>query len=115
MANTNWKFGRPSLTEHIGKVLRDLIDDLGRKPLPERWAQLIERLNAEEDALNERARRETPLRLVVFVPKAYMYGIVRNPLGRGRLGVAKCSCPKWEQSHGPAPFAKPHPFTSVSS
>ena len=57
MANTNWKSGRPSPVEHIGKVLRDLIEGLGRKPLPERWTQLIERLNAEEDALNERTRR----------------------------------------------------------
>ena len=29
----------------------------GGNPLPERWTKLIERLNAEEDALNERTRR----------------------------------------------------------
>ena len=60
IANANWKPDRPSLVEHFGKSLRDLIGDIRRNPLPERWTKLIERLSAEEDALNERTRREPP-------------------------------------------------------
>ena len=58
MTDTNWKPARPSPVEHIGKVLRETIEGLRREPLPERWIRLIEHLNAEEDALNERTRRE---------------------------------------------------------
>ena len=54
-ARANAKPAPPSLDEHIGKGLRGLF--AARGPLPEPWSRLIARLNAQEDALNERKRR----------------------------------------------------------
>ena len=42
------------LSERIGGLLRELLEHLRREPLPERWADLLARLNAEEDARNAR-------------------------------------------------------------
>jgi hypothetical protein len=37
--------------EGIGKVLHETLDDVRRDPLPERWVDLIHRLDAEEKAV----------------------------------------------------------------
>jgi hypothetical protein len=38
----------------IGKLLHETVEDMGREPVPERWVELINRLNAEEEAQSER-------------------------------------------------------------
>ena len=51
MAEMNWKPGdRHSMTEHLGSILRETAPAVRHEPLPERWIELIKRLNAEEDA-----------------------------------------------------------------
>ena len=37
----------------IGKLLHETVEDMGREPVPERWVDLINRLNAEEEAQSE--------------------------------------------------------------
>ena len=44
------------LSDRIGGLLRELLEYLRREPLPERWADLLARLNAEEDARDQRTR-----------------------------------------------------------
>ncbi len=36
--------------ERISKVLHEALEDIRHEPVPERWVDLINRLNAEEDA-----------------------------------------------------------------
>ena len=61
MAETNWRpDAGPSIIDHIGKVLRETTHARQNEPLPERWIELIQRLNAEEDAFNQRTRCEPP-------------------------------------------------------
>jgi hypothetical protein len=43
----------PPLLERIGKALQERLDDIVQEPLPERWTDLIHRLNAEELARME--------------------------------------------------------------
>ena len=52
------------ISEHISKVLRQQFDDVPREPLPERWVDLINYLNAQErEQAKERppAKRAPPL------------------------------------------------------
>jgi hypothetical protein len=44
--------------EGIRKTLHRSFDELLHEPLPERWIDLITRLNAEENAWREGTRRE---------------------------------------------------------
>ena len=45
------------IMDTIGEQLRRSYDWIVRGPVPTRWMNLIERLNAEEDALNASRRR----------------------------------------------------------
>jgi hypothetical protein len=40
--------------ERISKVLHDTLDDIRHEPVPERWVELINRLNTEEAAPDKR-------------------------------------------------------------
>ena len=48
MSETKYIRETPVL-DRIGKVLHETFDDFRREPLPERWVDLLNRLNAEED------------------------------------------------------------------
>jgi uncharacterized protein YifE (UPF0438 family) len=37
------------ILERIGKILNETLNDVRREPVPERWVDLIHRLDAEED------------------------------------------------------------------
>jgi hypothetical protein len=39
-----------SFLDRIGRVIHDTLDTVPGEPIPERWTDLLERLNAEEDA-----------------------------------------------------------------
>jgi hypothetical protein len=59
MAEIHWRPGaQPSILEHIGKILREIAQVFRNEPLPERWVELIKRLDAEEEA--SRREREQP-------------------------------------------------------
>jgi hypothetical protein len=61
MAETHWRPGaQPSLLEHIGKVLREITKVFRHERLPERWIELIKRLDLEEEASSR--DREQPRR-----------------------------------------------------
>jgi hypothetical protein len=54
MVEITYRRGRPPLLERFGKTLREAIK---REPLPERWTELLKRLNREERD-RERERKE---------------------------------------------------------
>ena len=55
MAEIHWKPGaQPSGLERIGKVLRETVQVVRHEPLPERWVELIKRLNAEDTGAHRR-------------------------------------------------------------
>jgi hypothetical protein len=61
MAEAHWRPGaQPSLLEHFGKVLREINKVFRHERLPERWIELIKRLDAEEEASGR--DREQPRR-----------------------------------------------------
>ena len=43
------KWGPPLLVERIASALNKTFDEIRHEPLPERWTELINRLNAEEE------------------------------------------------------------------
>jgi hypothetical protein len=45
------------ILQHLGETFRQAYAWVVRGPVPTRWIALIEQLNAEEDAMNERSRR----------------------------------------------------------
>lgn len=49
MAQTHLSAGRPIL-DRFGQALRKLFAGVLDKPVPERWADLLDRLNSEESA-----------------------------------------------------------------
>ena len=46
-----------SVLDRIGRAVHELLETVRRDTIPERWTDLLERLNAEEDAQNERGQR----------------------------------------------------------
>lgn len=53
-----------NISEHISKLLRQQFDGVPHQPLPERWVDLINYLNAQEREKAEerpRAKRAPPL------------------------------------------------------
>jgi len=54
MVEISHRRGRPPLLERFGKTLREAIQSA---PLPERWTELLKRLNREEQE-RERERKE---------------------------------------------------------
>jgi hypothetical protein len=40
--------------DRLGKALHERFDPIANDPLPERWVDLIQRLNVEEQALSQR-------------------------------------------------------------
>ena len=52
------------ISDYIGKPLREQCDDIAHEPLPERWVDFINYLNAQEQQQAEvrpRAKRQPPL------------------------------------------------------
>ena len=47
----------PTVLGWIGRTVHDLLETVRSDTVPERWTDLLERLNAEEDAQNERKQR----------------------------------------------------------
>ena len=47
------KWRPPLLVERIGSALHKTFDEIRYEPLPERWTELIDRLNAEEEREGE--------------------------------------------------------------
>ena len=47
------------LMDWAARALRDLLESIVRGPVPERWADLLNRLNAEEKARNSAGGRRT--------------------------------------------------------
>ena len=45
-----------SVLRWIGRTVQELLDTVRRDTIPERWTDLLERLNAEEDAQNQRGQ-----------------------------------------------------------
>ena len=45
------------IVDRIGRAVHELLETVRRDPIPERWTDLLERLNAEEDAQSERSQR----------------------------------------------------------
>jgi hypothetical protein len=48
-----------TILKQFGEAIRTTYAWIVSDPLPVRWANLINQLNAEEDALNERTRRHS--------------------------------------------------------
>ena len=46
-----------SVLDRLGRAVRELIEPVRRDTIPERWTELLERLNAEEDAQHGRGQR----------------------------------------------------------
>jgi hypothetical protein len=48
----------PSILDRIGRMVHELLESIRNQPIPERWTDLLNRLNAEEDArkFDHRAR-----------------------------------------------------------
>jgi len=50
MTENNWKKDHPSTLDRIAKAMHKTFDEILHEALPESWTDLLNRLNAEEDA-----------------------------------------------------------------